>query len=236
MARNSRKTLLLVSGLIGLGVGALGYAAVDVPTVAEARPQHLYAANAVVDDPHELLTAADRQRLVDGAAALTIPEDITDLHFMVFRTNHRNILDDVKLLLRDHYPQLIDDSNGANGFMRDGVLVIGVGLDPRQAFAYASQDVGDVTGMTDESRLEDILDAMKRDVKADDLPSGLLQSARAAADADSIAQWRHNSAKGEKVAAGIGGAVGAFGLSTAFGTASIALRDRRRKRIATAPR
>lgn len=149
----------------------------------------------------------------------------------MFEENHEEPLDDVEIWLRDNAPDLIGDTQGENGRPADGVVIIGVGLDPRTAFAYGGDDVGEELGIADESRLENILDAMKEDVKVGDIPAGLLKSAEVALDADGVAQWQFNDARGNRIGAGIGGAGIGFGGAMVVGAGVLAAHDRRRKQL-----
>lgn len=226
--------VLLVSTAIGLGVGTLGYNSVDIPTLEQAQPAVSVAGpSIVVDDPQEVLAAGDRQRLIDAASAIPTPDYVTDVHFMVFASNHDNVLDTVEEYTRDNYPQLIDDNHGDNGSFKEGVVVIGIGLDPRNAFAYGGFDTGEKLGLTDESHLANILDAMKPDVKAGDIPAGLEKSARLTLDADAVAQYTVDAKKGERVGNTLGGGFGTGGVAMALGFLGLALRDHRRKELAT---
>ena len=153
---------------------------------------------------------------------------------MVFQTNHENILDDVEELLRSQYPELIDQSKGENGRPADGVLIVGVGLDPRQAFIYGGDDVTETLMLDDDSYRESLLDAMKPGVKDGNIPSGLFRTANLAMSADTLAQRRVSGAEGDRTGATIGlGAAGA-GASGAIGAFAVAARSRRRKAIAKA--
>ena len=153
---------------------------------------------------------------------------------MVFQTNHENILDDVEELLRTQYPELIDQSKGENGRPADGVLIVGVGLDPRQAFIYGGDDVTETLMLDDDSYRESLLDAMKPGVKDGNIPSGLFRTANLAMNADQLADRRISDAKSERMGATIGlGAAGA-GATAVAGGIVVAARSRRRKAIAKA--
>ena len=153
---------------------------------------------------------------------------------MVFQTNHENILDDVEELLRTQYPELIDQSKGENGRPADGVLIVGVGLDPRQAFIYGGDDVTETLMLDDVSYRESLLDAMKPGVKDGNIPSGLFRTANLAMSADTLAQRRVSGAEDDRTGATIGlGAAGA-GATAVAGGIVVAARSRRRKAIAKA--
>ncbi|MCP1388439.1 hypothetical protein M5J20_09635, partial [Corynebacterium sp. TA-R-1] len=225
------KPILAIAAAVGLAFGGLGWVSSEIPTLAESTPQQLAAPQVTIDDPHEVLSSADRQRLIDDAKTINAPEYVTDFHYMVFATNHENILDTVEEYTRDHYPDLIDQSKGTDGEFREGVVIIGVGLDPRQAFAYSGFDIGDELGFTDDGRLNDILDAMKPDVKAGDIPAGLMKSAHLALDADAIGQYQVDYAEGDRVAKTIAGLGAGFGLTTAGGMLLASAQGRRRNQL-----
>lgn len=201
-----------ISALVGLGGAAVGYNTVDVPELDQVTVQTAGAPSATID----------------------APDVVTDFHYMVFQTNHENILDDVEELLRSQYPELIDQSKGENGRPADGVLIVGVGLDPRQAFIYGGDDVTETLMLDDDSYRESLLDAMKPGVKDGNIPSRLFRTANLAMSADTLAQRRVSGAEDDRTGATIGlGAAGA-GASGAIGAFAVAARSRRRKAIAKA--
>ncbi|OEX92174.1 hypothetical protein A0K93_11050 [Corynebacterium sp. BCW_4722] len=219
-----------VSALLALGGGGLGYATQPAPvyeqvSVTQAAPP------VAVGDPQELLTAEQEQLLIDATGDIPTPSTVTDIQYLVFANNHEEPLDDVENYLRDHAPELIDDALGENGKPRDGVVIIGVGLDPRKAFAYGGDDVGEQLGIANEGRLEKILDAMKEDVKAGDIPAGLLKSAQVALDPEGVAQWRYDEMKAEKIGMGVAGAGIGFGGGVLVGAGVLIARDDRRKKL-----
>ena len=56
---------------------------------------------------------------------LDVPAVVQQLHYIVFEENDDNINDTVENYLRDNRPDLIGDE-----YFTDGVLIVGVGLDP----------------------------------------------------------------------------------------------------------
>lgn len=229
MASNKRWAALFgISALLGLGLGGIAYSTQPTP---EFQQVAVAQASVAVGDPDNLLSEEQEQLLIDATADLSTPAVVKDIQFLVFANNHEEPLDDVENWLRDNAPQLIADAKGDNGKPRDGVVIIGVGLDPRKAFAYGGDDVGEELGIGDESRLADILDAMKDDVKAGDIAGGLLKSAEVALDADGVSQWQYEDAKWEKVGTGLAGLGMGFGVSMAGGAGLLSLRDNRRKQL-----
>ena len=226
--------VLGITALVGLGGAAAGYNSVDIPDAEQVAVQTHGAPNAVIDDPHQVLSPDDRARLERDTARIDAPEVVTDLHYMVFKTNHENILDDVEELLRTQHPDLIDQSKGENGRPRDGVLIVGVGLDPRQAFIYGGDDVTEELLLDDDSHREALLDAMKPGVKEGNIPSGLFRTANQAMDADAIAQYRVDAAHSERTGAMVALGLGGAGATAGIGGIGVAVRGSRRKAIAQA--
>ena len=222
------------SALVGLGGAAVGYNTVDVPQRDQIALQTVGAPSATIDDPQGVLSAEDRDRLVRDTANIDAPEVVTDFHYMVFKTNHENILDDVEELLRSQYPELIDQSKGENGRPADGVLIVGVGLDPRQAFIYGGDDVSDELMLNDVSYRESLLDAMKPGVKEGNIPSGLFRTANLAMSADTLADRRISDAESERMGATLGLGLGGGGAAAGLGSVVVAVRSARRKAIAKA--
>lgn len=223
-----------IAALVGLGGVAAAYSAVDVPERDQYTVQAAGAPSATIDDPQDVLSPEDEQRLQRDTANINAADVVTDFHYMVFETNHENILDDVEELLRSQYPELIDQSKGENGRPADGVLIVGVGLDPRQAFIYGGDDVTAELMLDDDSYRESLLDAMKPGVNDGNIPSGLFRTANLAMDADGLTDRKLSNAEGERDVAMIGAGMGGFGLATAVGGGAVAVRSNRRKAIAKA--
>ena len=174
MANLSETAAVLgVTALVGFGGAAVGYNMVDVPEISQVMMQTHGAPNAIIDDPQQVLSPDDRARLERDTARIDAPEVVTDFHYMVFKTNHDNVLDDVEEILRTQYPDLVDQSKRENGHLADGALIVGVGLDPRRAFVYGGEDVTRELMLDDKSHLADLLDAMKPGVKDGNIPAGL---------------------------------------------------------------
>lgn len=215
-------------------VVAAAYTSVDVPERDEVAVQAVGAPSAVIDDPQDVLSPEDEQRLQRDTASINAPEVVKKFHYMVFETNHENILDDVEEVLRSQYPEMIDQSKGENGHMADGVLIVGVGLDPRQAFIYGGEDVTEELMLNDDSYREELLDAMKPGVRDGNIPSGLFRTANLAMDADGLTDRRVSNAEEDRGAATVGFGMGGFGASAGIGALVVAVRNERRKAIAKA--
>lgn len=223
-----------VAALVGLGGAGAVYSAIDAPERDQYTVQAAGAPSATIDDPQDALTPEDEQRLQRDTANINAADVVTDFHYMVFETNHENILDDVEELLRSQYPELIDQSKGENGRPADGVLIVGVGLDPRQAFIYGGDDVTEELMLNDDTYRESLLDAMKPGVNDGNIPSGLFRAANLALDADGLSDRKFSDAQGERSGAVFGAALGGFGVTTAVGAGVAAVRNNRRKAIAKA--
>ncbi|MCG7297136.1 DUF5129 domain-containing protein [Corynebacterium afermentans] len=223
-----------VAALVGLGGAGAAYSAIDVPERDHFTVQAAGAPSATIDDPQDVLTPEDEQRLQRDTANINAADVVTDFHYMVFETNHENILDDVEELLRSQYPELIDQSKGENGRPADGVLIVGVGLDPRQAFIYGGDDVTETLMLDDDSYRESLLDAMKPGVNEGNIPSGLFRTANLAMDADGLSDRKFSRAKNDRGGAIVGAGMGGFGVTTAVGAGVAAVRNNRRKAVAKA--
>ena len=231
---NKTAAVLGISALVGLSGAAAAYASIDAPERDQFTVQAAGAPSATIDDPQDVLTPEDEQRLLRDTANINAADVVTDFHYMVFQTNHENILDDVEELLRSQYPELIDQSKGENGRPADGVLIVGVGLDPRQAFIYGGDDVTEALMLDDDSYRESLLDAMKPGVKDGNIPSGLFRTANLALDADGLSDRKFSDAQGDRSEVAVGAGISGFGTTAAVGTGVVWVRNRRRKAIAKA--
>ena len=223
-----------VAALVGLGGAAAAYTSIDVPERDQFTVQAAGAPSATIDDPQDALTPEDEQRLQRDTANINAADVVTDFHYMVFKTNHENILDDVEELLRSQYPELIDQSKDENGRPADGVLIVGVGLDPRQAFIYGGDDVTETLMLDDDSYRESLLDAMKPGVKEGNISSGLFRTANLAMDADGLSDRKFSRAENDRGGAIVGAGMGGFGAATAVGAGVVTVRNNRRKAVAKA--
>ncbi|WP_448853232.1 hypothetical protein [Corynebacterium frankenforstense] len=195
------------AAVLGAGIAAGGaFFKNPVPETSEISVELSATVPATgIHDPDEVLTADDRDRLLAQAADVRLPEVVDELRFMVFRTNDYEAIGSVERHLRADEPELIDGDVFA-----DGVLIVGVGLSPRQSFVFAGDDVADKLGLNaGDAHLETTLDAIKPQVREDDVAGGLLAGLRQAVDADAVAQARHDLAAEERLrATGISGGVG----------------------------
>ena len=195
------------AAVLGAGIAAGGaFFKNPVPAASEISVDFAQTApTARVDDPDGLLDAGDQDRLLGEAARLEMPEVVHELRFMVFEQNEYEVIGTVVDHLRGGEPGLIDGDRFA-----DGVLIVGVGLSPRQSFVFAGDDVADRLGLNaGDAHLDAALEAIKPDVRAGDLTGGLLAGLGEVVDPDAIAQARHDAAAEERLrATGVSGAVG----------------------------
>nr|WP_301187509.1 DUF5129 domain-containing protein [Corynebacterium stationis] len=238
-ARPSIGKMMGVSLLMGaLGGGALAGgvgAAIDAPQRADfevantAEMEITSTFSTEVHNPEGVLSADDEARLERDAERIDAPAVVEQLHYMVFEENDDNVNDTVEEYLRDNRPDLIGDD-----YFADGVLIVGVGLDPRQAFIFAGEDVAEALDLRDSSHLDDALDAIKPGVKDNNIPAGLFAGANAATDISTLAADRYNDAVGDRIAAMVGSGIGGGGAIFATGLGVGAYRRSKAKKIAQA--
>ncbi|CAB0528007.1 hypothetical protein CIP101352_02145 [Corynebacterium diphtheriae] len=176
------------------------------------RPSHSVAVE--IHDRDGVLNAEDQRRLLNNTDNIEVAQVVKQVHYIVFRTNDENVNDTVENYLRDQRPDLIGKE-----YFTDGVLIIGVGLDPRQAFIFAGNDVADAFDLRESAHLEQSLDAIKPGVKDGNIPAGLSNGLRTAVDVHAIEEQQYNSAVDARMAALVGGGLGA--ASCGFGIAGV---------------
>ncbi|GAB3080362.1 DUF5129 domain-containing protein [Corynebacterium aquatimens] len=213
-----------LSGLIG---GGVGYATNDVPPIESFQMQTTSITDVEIWDPDDVLTSEDEARMLRDAQRIQAPETVTKLRYLVFATNREKVNDSVEEYLRDNHPDLIGEKKFA-----DGLLLVGVGLQPRQAFVFAGPDVAAELDLKDGSdHLRASTDAMKEGVKAGNIPAGLFKSARTATDVETVSQLRHDAAAEERSDATSAGGIGAGLAGLGASTGAVALSERRRRKI-----
>ena len=226
----------LLMGALGGGALAGGVgAAIDAPQRADfevantAEMEITSTFSTEVHNPEGVLSADDEARLERDAERIDAPAVVEQLHYMVFEENDDNVNDTVEEYLRDNRPDLIGDD-----YFADGVLIVGVGLDPRQAFIFAGEDVAEALDLRDSSHLDDALDAIKPGVKDNNIPAGLFAGANAATDISTLAEDRYNDAVGDRIGAMVGSGIGGGGVIFATGMSIGAYRRSKAKKIAQA--
>ncbi|MDN6601792.1 DUF5129 domain-containing protein [Corynebacterium flavescens] len=226
----------LILGAIGGGalVGGVG-AAMDVPQRADyeisnsADTQITNTFSTQIDNPDGVLSEDDEARMERDVERLEVPAVVKQLNYIVFADNDDNVNDTVENYLRDNHPELIGDDKFA-----DGVLIVGVGLDPRQAFIFAGEDVADTLDLRDSSHLDDSLDAIKPGVEDNNIPAGLFAGADEATDVSQLAEDRYNDAVGDRIGAMAGAGIGGGGAIFGIGMGVGAYRRNKAKKVAQA--
>ncbi|WP_435653862.1 DUF5129 domain-containing protein [Corynebacterium stationis] len=216
-----------LAGGVGAAIDAPQRAGFEVANTAEMEITSTFSTE--VHNPEGVLSADDEARLERDAERIDAPAVVEQLHYMVFEENDDNVNDTVEEYLRDNRPDLIGDD-----YFADGVLIVGVGLDPRQAFIFAGEDVAEALDLRDSSHLDDALDAIKPGVKDNNIPAGLFAGANAATDISTLAADRYNDAVGDRIAAMVGSGIGGGGAIFATGLGVGAYRRSKAKKIAQA--
>lgn len=216
-----------LAGGIGAAIDAPQRADFEVANTAEMEITSTFSTE--VHNPEGVLSADDEARLERDAERIDAPAVVEQLHYMVFEENDDNVNDTVEEYLRDNRPDLIGDD-----YFADGVFIVGVGLDPRQAFIFAGEDVAEALDLRDSSHLDDALDAIKPGVKDNNIPAGLFAGANAATNISTLAEDRYNDAVGDRIAAMVGAGIGGGGAIFATGIGVGAYRRSKAKKIAQA--
>ncbi|MEJ6012306.1 DUF5129 domain-containing protein [Corynebacterium sp. H127] len=218
--------------LVGGGVGGALFATTDAPERADyaiTAPMHAIQ-KTEIHDPEDVLSAEDEARMLHEAPRIQAPDTVQQLHYIVFAKNKDNVKDTLEEYLRDNRPDLI----GKDKFT-DGVLIVGVGLDPRGAFINAGEDVAAQLDLRESSHLDDSLDAIKPGVKDNNIPAGLFAGASMATDTAGLADTRYDNAVENRWAAVLGGGGGAAAIAAA-GAAVVGTTRRKREQILAAAR
>lgn len=222
---------ILSAGVLG-GGAALGIATTyDSPERAHYQidaPTHSNLALRI-HNPDGVLTADDERILERDAARLEVPDVVKQLHYIVFADNDDNVNDTVENYLRDHHPELIGDES-----FPDGTLFVGVGLDPRQAFIFAGDDVAELLDLREGSHLDESLDAIKPGVKDGNIPGGLFHGATVTTDLAALEQAQFDAAESNRTSAIVMGGLGAAALGGGGAAAAGGYRRSRAKKIAQA--
>ena len=222
--------MALASGLLlgGLGAGAT-LAAVGTPERSDyvIQPAQQTVQTDIMD-PHDVLTPEEEERMLRDASRIAAPDVVQGLHYVVFARNHENVNDTVEEYLRDRHPELIGKDKFA-----DGQVFIGVGLDPRQAFVFAGEDVAAALDLRkDDRHLSRSVEAIKPGARDGNIPAGLFAGASTAIDAERAADARFESAKASRVGGAVGLGVGGLALgSVAAGTVGGVRRSKQKKAL-----
>ena len=152
------KKILAASAAAALLVG--GGTAFGVATLAASPEQADYSVERSADvkveimDPEDVLNPDDEARMRRDVERIHFAAPVKQLNYLVFKKNKDEVEDSVEEYLRDNHPDLIGDDH-----FTDGQLFVGVGLDPRQAFIFAGNDVAkDLSLELDDGHLEDAIE------------------------------------------------------------------------------
>ena len=218
--------VVAISALLGIGGSAIALSQVDVPEPGEVAVQTVGVPEVVVDDPQDMLSPADEERLRADAQRLDAPSTVRSLHWMVFNESRDNVNDTVEEFMRENYPDQIGDDKYADGF-----LAIAAFPDQRQVGSYAGEDVADQLYLREGQRLEAVNDAIKPGMRDNNIPAALFAGARTALDAGVIEEYAVQSAKDDKFGAALAGGLGAGGVGVAGGSLALVATNRRKKAI-----
>ena len=225
-------------GLAVLGFGALagGLSTItDTPVRADyeitdtAATEITNSFSTEIHNPNGVLSAEDEARMERDVERLDVPAVVSQLHYIVFEENDDNVNDTVENYLRDNRPDLIGDD-----YFADGVLIVGVGLDPRQAFIFAGEDVAETLDLRESSHLDESLDAIKPGVKDNNIPAGLFAGANKATDISTLAEDRYDDAYGDYTGMLFGSGMGGAGVAFAGSMGVSAYRRSKSRKVAQA--
>lgn len=214
----------------GAGAG-LTYALTEVPSEDHFAVEVGQAPKVVIDDPDDVLTPEDEARMMRDVERLDHPDVVKELHYMVFARNHENVFDTVEEYMRDNHPEWIGNADNADDRFGDGLAIIGVGLDPRQAFAYYGDDVARELKVDHGQRDAEVLDAMKPGVRDGNIPAGLFNAAKTAFDRQAAQDYGYNKAKEERDGNAFGAGASGVGLAAIAGTGVGVAGNRRRRNL-----
>ena len=215
------------SALLAVGGGAAGYALADVPDASEfAVSTQAEAAQLMISDPQDILSAEDEQRMERDAERLPHPDTVQTIHYIFLAEGRENVNDSVENFLRDNYPEQIGNDKFA-----DGVLILGADMQSRNNFVFAGEDVADQLKIRKGQRLSDVLEEMKPGLRDNNLPAAVFAGANLAMDADAVQQWGADDAEGDRIGLALAGGGIPSGAALIGGSIAATRRDKRRKKI-----
>ncbi|CAM3173828.1 hypothetical protein CGOTT_11825 [Corynebacterium gottingense] len=219
--------VLGATALLGVGGGVASFATADVPDAAEfAVSTQTNAANLVVSDPQDIVSADDEAQMQRDAERLPHPDTVQTVHYIYLSEGRDNVNDSVENFLRDNFPDEI-----GNDTFADGVLILGADMESRNHFVFAGGDVADQLKLRKGQRLESVLEEMKPGLRDNNLPAAVFAGANLAMDGEKAEQWGVNDAEGGRVGRTVAGAGIPAGASLLGGTIVAERRRKRRKAI-----
>lgn len=220
-------TVAALTIVAALGTGAYAYSTVELPTRDEVAVTAVATPHALIDDPANVLSPEDEARVLKDATRLKTPDTVKTVHYLLVPEVEENVNDTVEEYLRDNRPNEIGEDKFA-----DGVLIIGASPEQREVFAFAGEDVADQINLRGGERLDTVLEAMKPGMQDNNIPAALFAGARTATNAEEITQYRLDDASDDKTGTGVASGLGAGAGVGAVGSAVVARRNWRRKKIA----
>lgn len=220
---------LLGAALLG-ALPAAGISAVmssQIIDVSDYKTHEIHQSKVRIEDPHDVLSLEDESRMLNDIERVEAAEVVQEIVYMVFEHNRENVNDSVEEYMRENLPDKINNKTFA-----DGVLIVGVGLNPRQAFVFAGEDVAEELDLENDSpHLRESVDAMKNGVIDGNIPAGLFASVNMANDLESLQKSQKNNRTGAALTAGAMGGIagGALGGGGVF--VNEQRKERKRRRI-----
>lgn len=171
--------------------------------IASAPAAHASAVQVTVSSQSGELSAADREFLEAETAKLNLPEQVKEVHYVVFTNNKSKFNDTMEQFAREKHPDWLSEDNDK---WAPGVLIVSVGLDPRRNGLYCGDDVCAALNLDGNGHLEKSLAAGKDSFKAGRYAAGLFAMTKAANQESKSSPW---------VGWLVGGLVGTGGLFVA---------------------
>ena len=73
-----------IAAALAAGGAAAGYATTDIPEADDVAVEQGVAPQVTIDDPDDVLSDEDEERMIKDAERLDTPAVVKDLHYMVF--------------------------------------------------------------------------------------------------------------------------------------------------------
>lgn len=222
---------IIVGALCGFalvgGIPAAGISAVmssNIVNSSDYKTHSISESKVRIEDPHDVLSPEDEARMINDINRVEVVESIKEIIYIVFAHNRENVNDSVEEYMRANLPDRINNTT-----FKDGVLIVGVGLSPRQAFVFAGEDVADALDLRNDSKhLRDSVDAMKNGVIDNNIPAGLFASVNMANNVKSLEDSQKNTRNVMSLTSGAIG--GLFGGMTGGGIVFLSEQNKEKRR------